>query len=118
MSRAECLETFLFCSGLSPLSLTNLGRGFNVGVPPLSGKIASRLWLYVGTFIISDLCLGACVSGGVWRRNSEMLGESILMNLQNQRCGKGGADVESGFHFSPLYPVLAYTLLRHDGGRT
>lgn len=40
MSRAECLETFLFRSGLSPSSLTNLGRGFNVGVPPLSGIIS------------------------------------------------------------------------------
>lgn len=47
-----------------------------------------------------------------------MLNESILMNLQNQRCGKGGADVESGFHFSPLCPVLAHTLLRREGRRT
>lgn len=47
-----------------------------------------------------------------------MLKENILMNLPNQRRGKVGADLESEFPLPPLCPALAYSLLRHDGGRT
>lgn len=71
-----------------------------------------------GTFIISACAwVRACLmerGGGIKRQ----LNENILMNLPNKRCGKVGADLESGFYLPTPCPALACTLLRHDGGRT